>query len=139
MKKIIVLLLIVAAVIWLTPIVKNYFKSVEVGIQPLVSASGNMKVTSPDKDELINNPVLIKGEARVFESQFNWRVRDADGTILAAGPAYANAPDVGQFGPFEIKANYAKPKSQTGIVEVFDYSAKDGSEIDLVRIPVRFK
>jgi spore germination protein GerM len=51
----------------------------------------------------------------------------------------ANAPDAGQNGPFEVSVSYTPPKTNNGIVEVFDYSAKDGSVIDLVNIPVAFQ
>ncbi|MCR4324434.1 MAG: GerMN domain-containing protein [Candidatus Curtissbacteria bacterium] len=106
---------------------------------PIVSEQGNIKVTSPAPNQTVSLPIVIRGEARVFENQFNWRVRDADGTILAEGSAYANSPDIGQFGAFTISTNtLAEPSGTMGTIEVFDYSAKDASEIDKVTIPVQF-
>lgn len=105
---------------------------------PINIKENNIKVFSPKPNDEIGPELIIKGEARVFENQFAWRVRDTDGAILATGSGYANAPDVGQFGAFTISAAYKKPTGQTGTVEVFNYSPKDGSEVDLVQIPVRF-
>src|SRR5690606_17298332 len=42
-------------------------------------------------------------------------------------------------GPFEISLTYPKPTQQSGMIEVFQYSARDGSEIDKVTIPVTFR
>ena len=94
---------------------------------------------SPQPNEEVGLSLVIKGEARVFESTFSYRLRDEDGIVLYEDHAMANAPDVGQFGPFEVSVKYPKPKGSQGTVEVFDYSAKDGSEIDKIIIPVKFK
>lgn len=102
------------------------------------NGQGNIRVVSPESNDEVGLPLIIRGQARVFENQFSWRVRDADGTILVEGSAMANSPDIGQFGPFEILASYPAPKGNTGTVEVFNYSARDGSEENMVRIPVRF-
>lgn len=102
------------------------------------STSGNMIVASPSADEVIGLPLVIKGSARVFENTFNYRLLDSNGTILAEGNAMTAAPDVGVFGSFTVTTSYAAPTGTTGTLEVFDYSAKDGSVIDLVRLSVKF-
>lgn len=103
------------------------------------SESGNMIVTSPTSGEIIGLPLVVKGKARVFENTLNYRVIDADGvTVLAEGHVTANAPDVGEFGDFTITTSYDAPSGDAGTIEVFDYSAKDGSIVDLVEIPVTF-
>ncbi len=105
---------------------------------PIVSASGNIEVSSPASGEVIGLPLVIKGKARVFESTFAYRLLDADGTELVAGHAMADAPDVGQFGDFVVTTSYDAPKGDHGTVEVFEYSAKDGSVINLAQVPVVF-
>lgn len=99
---------------------------------------GNMVVYEPDANDEVGVPLLITGRARVFENQFAYRLTDADGTVLVVGTATAAAPDVGQFGEFSISASYAKPATPTGVLEVFENSAKDGTEINKVTIPVTF-
>jgi len=106
---------------------------------PVATSSASIRVSAPVPYQDIGVPVVIQGEARVFENVFQWRVRDEDGTILVEGHDMADAPDVGQFGPFSVTASYPAPKGDHGTVEVFAYSAKDGSEVDTVSIPVNFK
>jgi len=112
-------------------------KSVNTNTPPVNSAA-NIVVTSPKANEQISFPLIITGQARVFENQFNYRLKDQAGTVLASGSAYANSPDAGQFGDFSITIQSANPKDQAGTIEVYDLSAKDGSEIDLVIVPVVF-
>lgn len=105
---------------------------------PVVVSTGNITITSPLPSATITSPVTITGQARVFENAISWRLKDSLGAVLASGNAMANAPDIGQFGPYSITTTYAMPVTLTGTIEVFDYSAKDGTEIDLVSIPVTF-
>lgn len=106
---------------------------------PVVSASGNIRVTSPDTHQLVGeHGLVLVGEARVFESAFSWRVKDAAGEVLASGHDVATASDIGQFGPFVVYATYDATPDEDGSVEVFSYSARDGAEQDMVTIPVTF-
>lgn len=100
--------------------------------------NSNIHIFSPKAGEKVGTTFMIIGEARVFENQFSYRVRDEDGTILDSGNDYANAPDVGQFGSFGISISNLKPKGTKGTVEVYSASAKDGSEINLVKVSVVF-
>ncbi len=105
---------------------------------PVVTSVENMRVTEPVPNQTVGKTIKISGEARVFENQFAFRVSDDSGKVLKEGNGYANAPDTGQYGPFEISTDYLTPTTNTGRVEVFEYSAKDGSEINKVTIPVTF-
>ena len=104
----------------------------------VISESGNVEVMSPDVGEIIGLPLVVTGRARVFESTLNYRVLDADFTVLAEGYVMTNAPDMGEFGDFTITTSYNAPTGTAGKVEVFDYSAKDGSVIDLAEVPIVF-
>ncbi len=104
----------------------------------VVSDSGNIEVSSPVSGEIIGLPLVIKGKARVFENTFAYRLLDADGTVLVSGHAMADAPDIGQFGEYTVTTSYAAPTGDHGTVEVFEYSAKDGSVINLAQVPVVF-
>ncbi len=106
---------------------------------PVVTESTNIKVTAPAPNEEVASPLVIKGEARTFEQAYAYRLSDESGAMIVEGFGTANATDIGIFGPFESTLTFAKPQSRTGILEVFQYSAKDGTEIDKVRIPVVFK
>lgn len=104
-----------------------------------VLKSPNIIVLSPQPNDEVGLPLTIDGEARVFENTVNYRLKDQDGTILMENFTTALSPDIGLYGIFHTSDSYPEPKGGSGIVEVFDYSAKDGSEIDKVTIPVRFK
>ena len=99
----------------------------------------NIRVTSPKPNETVTSPFVVVGEARVFENIVNVRVTNAAGEAFINETAYAKAPDVGQFGPFSINLSYKFKNTKEGFVEVYSKSAKDGSDEDLVRIPVKFE
>lgn len=107
-------------------------------IQPPPPAEKNITVESPKANETVAFPFSIKGQARVFENTFNVRIKNYDGAILYEDIAMTNAPDSGIFGDYEKKIDYLlrQPENNNLILEVLDYSAKDGSEQDLVSIPV---
>ena len=98
----------------------------------------NITVSEPKVNDEVSLPLIVKGQARVFESTVNYRLKDADGSLLVENFTTALSPDMGQFGAFEISTVYPKPKGTKGTVEVFWYSPKDGAELDKVIIPVVF-
>lgn len=106
--------------------------------QAIVSDSGNIKVYTPFQDDLVSSPFVLKGEARVFENSLNFRLTDVSGNIISEGNLMADAPDIGKFGKFEANIEYSTP-SDFGTLEVFSLSAKDGSEINLVQIQLKFE
>jgi hypothetical protein len=99
----------------------------------------NIIVAEPAANQSVGLPLTIKGKARVFENTVSFRIKDSDGTVLLENFTTADSQDIGQFGPFEASVNYPEAKGEKGTVEVFEYSAKDGSEINKVEIPVTFK
>ncbi len=97
----------------------------------------NITITSPVPNSTVSLPFTITGEARVFENAFSYRVKDGEGRILADGFSTALSPDIGLFGPYEVNIVSLIPTNSTSaIIEVFSYSAEDGSEINSVEIPV---
>lgn len=105
---------------------------------PVEETLQNIIVAEPVAGDVVGFPLTIIGQARVFEAVFQYRVIDDMGVVLAEGHAMADASDVGEFGSFAVSVHYDKPTVARGVVEVFSLSAKDGSEQDMVRIPVVF-
>lgn len=105
---------------------------------PVVEELRNIVVAEPQSGDIVGFPLEIVGQARVFENVFQYRVKDDAGVVLADGHAMADALDVGQYGSFSLFVHYDVPTMTTGVVEVFSYSARDGSEQDMVTIPVTF-
>ncbi len=98
----------------------------------------NVVVYEPMENQEVGLPLVIKGEARVFENTFNYRIKDSTGKVLWESFGMTEAEDAGIFGDFTVQANYSKPGTAQGVVEVFEYSAKDGAEVNKVTVPVRF-
>ena len=65
------------------------------------------------------------------------RIVGADGRTLADTFTTGHGP-MGQWGRFDTVVPIARGANTSGKVEVFEASAKDGSEINVVAVPVRF-
>jgi len=102
-----------------------------------INPNANIILESPKAGDTLSSQFVIKGKARIFENQLNFRVRNSKGQSLIEGTMAAQAASAGQFGPFDATVS-SVPKGTTTI-EVFDHSAKDGSEIDKVSIEVTVK
>lgn len=95
-------------------------------------------VTDPKPGAQVTSPVTVRGDACVFEATVSIRVVTEDGTKLAETHTNAAEGAPGR-GPFSASVKFTPPPSGTrGFVEVYWASPKDGSEQDLVRIPVVF-
>ncbi|RJQ13787.1 hypothetical protein C4553_02795 [Candidatus Parcubacteria bacterium] len=99
--------------------------------------TSNVTVDSPKPGETITSPVVIKGQARVFENNVSLRVKYADGRHILTDFTTALAPDIGQFGPYETTLFLPKLDNQNVILEVYWGSPKDGSDLDVVSIPLK--
>ncbi len=95
-------------------------------------------VTAPLPGEAIESPVQISGNARVFEATVNIRIKDAQGKTLAEGYSTASEGAPGR-GEFQKEMTFKAPAMGEGLIEVFWQSMKDGSEQDLVTVPVKWK
>lgn len=103
---------------------------------PLVSAKGDITVTEPLPGDRIASPLTIAGQASVFEGTLGWRIVTSGGTVLGQGSAQASvgAP---LRGAFTAEVSFEVPAyGESGFVEVFERSPKDGSIADIARVPV---
>jgi len=101
--------------------------------------SANIVVGFPESNQIIGRHLVIKGKARVFENQFNWAVKnEISNEVIKSGTAYANAEDMGLYGLYEIGIDLDDATPDKIVVDIFDYSAKDGAVQDLVSIPLVF-
>lgn len=95
-----------------------------------------ISVRQPQPHDIVDDPVEVCGVGSGFEGQFSARVRDANGTELVL----ANVT-----GPGTVLFNYHTtlqlpgiPSTTRGTLEVFEFSAKDGSEIHKQVVPIIF-
>lgn len=96
-----------------------------------------ISVRHPRAFDLVDDPVDVCGVGTGFEGTFAARVRDALGTELAQ--VTINAGGTGIWGNFHVAIPLGSvPVTPQGALEVFEYSAKDGSPINLVSVPIVF-
>lgn len=113
-------------------------KIVQTESQTQEKKEANIIVSSPVENATVNSPFYVEGEARVFENVVSIRLEDNDGKILFQGTTDAQSPDTGQYGQFSKEIKY-ETSEKGGILEVFESSAKDGSEINKIAIPIKFQ
>lgn len=87
----------------------------------------------------VDNPTMLNGTTTAFEQTFAWKMVDAKGNIVGEGFGMTHAPDIGIPGPFSVTAFYDKaPATDRGTLIVYEASAKDGSPIHEVKVPIMF-
>jgi len=124
------------------PVMESYPRQCRAGDKTFVEEieeRKNIVVTKPLPGEEVGFPLLIEGKASTFESTVNFRIRDADNSILLEHFTTAETEVLGELAPFHAEVSYPEPKGSSGFVEVFEASAEDGSDVSLVRIPVFFR
>jgi nucleoid-associated protein YgaU len=95
-----------------------------------------ISVRQPLSFDIVDDPVKVSGIGSGFEGQFAARVRDANGNELV---------QVNVNGPGAVLFNFQTeiplpgiPPTARGTLEVFEFSAKDGSEINKQVVPIIF-
>ena len=96
-----------------------------------------IQVKSPQKSAVIKTPVLIFGKANVDEANVRIRITDDNKNILADTFITADGW-LDKLYLFKKEINYQAPQAKNGLIEIFEESAKDGSEIYKVEVPVVF-
>ncbi|WKZ27212.1 MAG: Gmad2 immunoglobulin-like domain-containing protein [Candidatus Paceibacterota bacterium] len=133
-SAIVIALLVIASVLFMA---RDRASAPEASLSP--TPEPNIVVTSPRAGDLVSNPFTVTGRARVFENTFSYRLLGANNEVLFEYFGTADAPDIGQFGDFEVKVPIPSGAPADLTLQVFEYSAKDGSIVNLVSVPVRVK
>jgi germination protein M len=94
-------------------------------------------VESPLAFEDVVSPLRVTGTANTFEATFNYELTDTDGLIVDKNFVTATS-GTGTRGTFDFTTGpFTVPFDGVGALIVFELSAKDGSRINLVEIPLR--
>ena len=125
-----------------------YISDDKAGVIYKVIYGGNksdlIQVQSPKPNEIVTSPLLISGEARgfwFFEASFPVSLYDANGKLLARGPAQADGEWMTEnFVPFKLGLKFPAPETDTGFL-VLEKDNPSGlpENADEIRIPVRFR
>ncbi len=109
-------------------------------IQKIDDYFGNkfIKIKYPQKNTAVDNPVQIVGKANVFEANVRVKMKDEMQNVLLDTFITAEGAYDGLY-PFEQSVDYTTPSSKYMVMEVFEESPRDGSEINKVIIPLVYK
>jgi germination protein M len=100
-------------------------------------------VDEPRPGALVTSPLTVRGAASAFESTVSLEVRDEDGRLLFEGFTTATGAafdDEGNpaWAPFSATVTFAPGTATAGVVTAYESSAKDGTPINVMAVPVRF-
>ncbi len=113
---------------------------VEIAVHaPVRSALGDLIVELPPYGSIIRSQATLRGKIRSPISRFGWRLKDAAGKNVAQGSGMAADDKAGQLNPFSALLKFSALSSDSGMLEVYTESIEDGSEENLVIIPVKFQ
>ena len=99
------------------------------------SATPAILLESPLPGDTVASPIVINGTANTFEATFQVRLVDAGGSKVYEHYVTATS-GTGTRGTFHESIAFRGAAPGPGTLEVFEVSAKDGSEINSVKVPV---
>ena len=108
------------------------------GKPKVVASNEAFRIYGPSPDSVVGKTFTVKGQARVFEAAFGYSFEDGH-NVLAEGHAMADmgAPE---WGTFELTVTLKEmPTSPTGVLTIFESSAKDGSPVHELHIAYKFE
>jgi hypothetical protein len=103
---------------------------------PFANVTSNVAVYSA---EVTAHQIHLVGAARAFEAHVSWRLKDASGRQLSNGGTTASIGTSAFFGTFDTTITVPSSYSGRATLEVFLVSAQDGSDKDLVAIPLQIQ
>ncbi|GHH98722.1 Gmad2 immunoglobulin-like domain-containing protein [Neobacillus kokaensis] len=81
-----------------------------------------------------DDQIVVTGKAQVFEGVFQYKLSEGDKVLLEDHYQTAGAP---AWGDFTITFGKNLISSDSALFELFVYSAKDGSKINVLEIPIQ--
>ena len=108
------------------------------------ATSDQIKVTTPIPNQLIQNPLIVEGEARgtwYFEATFPVKLLDANGNLIASSAAQAQGDwTTDNFVLFKVQIEFKKPATPTGVL-VLEKDNPSGlpKNAAKIEIPIRFE
>lgn len=85
--------------------------------------------------DVVSSPLTITGTANTFEATFQARIVTGAGELLTEQVVTATS-GTGTRGTFEATLTFEVAEETPGRLVVFEYSARDGSPINVVEIPI---
>lgn len=115
--------------------IKDIIKTIE---KLVITKEENIIIYSPVNNIELISPIILRWEARVYENTINYIVTDSSWRVLSQWIGTTDSTEPSKFWTFSVKVNFRKPKTKTGIIEVFEVSEKDGSIVNSTKVDVLF-
>lgn len=94
-------------------------------------------IESPVFGDKVSSPLRVTGTANVFEATFHIDVVDSAGKTVATQLVTATS-GTGTRGTFDVTISWSGAASGQGKIIAWYDSAKDGSRVEVVSVPVQF-
>lgn len=111
---------------------------VDIGGDPR-TVNRNIAVYSPIVGQTVTGSITIAGAARVYEANVSWRLRDSGGREVARGFTTATTGTGPVWGSFQTTVPVPSGLSGKATLEVFWGSPRDGTDQDVVSIPLEVR
>jgi germination protein M len=95
-------------------------------------------VESPTVGASVGSPLRVWGTANVFEAVFRVNIVNWDGLIIAEKTVTASS-GTGTRGTFDVTVPFSVDQPGLGALIVFSDSPEDGSQLNVVEIPLQLK
>ncbi|WP_432139632.1 MULTISPECIES: Gmad2 immunoglobulin-like domain-containing protein [unclassified Streptomyces] len=92
-------------------------------------------IEQPDEFDLVGNPILIGGIGTGFEATLHYRVTDGHHEVTGH---FSVGGGTGEYAAFQLQVDVGGTDFRRDrlLVQIFEVSAKDGSEVHRVSVPV---
>lgn len=95
------------------------------------------RIDQPRKLDLVGNPVLVGGVGTGYEATLHYRIGEGHDEVTGHFTVGGGAGEHGQF-QVRVDVRHAAFKADRLLVQVFEVSPKDGSEVNVVTVPVLY-
>ena len=93
-------------------------------------------VETPLPFAIVSSPLHLAGTANTFEATFEYELKNASGAIVKKSFVTATSGS-GVRGTYDVTVPFAVTSAGNGTLTVYESSAKDGSRINVVDVPLR--
>ncbi len=97
-----------------------------------------IKVFNIEDNQTVVSPLTISGQGVAFENNLQVELRNSDHVALVKEFTTIKSGEVSEMGDYSITLNFQFNNTKEGYIAVYEQSAEDGSELNLVEIPVKF-
>lgn len=93
------------------------------------------RIDQPREFDLVGDPILVAGVGMGFEATLNYRISEGHDELTGH---FMVGGGTGEHGHFQLQVDASGASFQLDrlFVQIFEISAKDGSEINVVTVPV---